>query len=376
MKLFFFYIIATFSGIAVSGQTAKEIIDKSHAFYKESVAGEFLIMYKFKSAIANDTSISFIKGLFCREGQQLFSYITAPNAWEFVSNTEGNFSYSKYSNNFEKLSPKSLKSHIGYRIINENPFLEPDDFFRQVRSKQYKLLKRDSVCILSREESILVEKTKEEYWFDSKTYELLQYINIVDSKKYGVQYRQRSIQKFIRNESFCNKELYTTSQMIASYNLRKDSVNYSYRRSLLTEKDIGSQFPAFSVTSINDKEYNSEDLKGKYILIDLFYQSCLPCIKSLPYLNDLHLEFKEKGLVVLGVDHQLSDTLNMKAFLSRYKVDYDVIAGKDGKKFWELIKNSAFPTHILINPEGKIALLSTGMQKNFYRKIRKILSDY
>lgn len=64
----------------------------------------------------------------------------------------------------------------------------------------------------------------------------------------------------------------------------------------------GTVAPAFQdITSWkNGPATQPADCRGNYILIDFWGHWCPPCIRSMPHLIDLHEEFSEKGLTVIG----------------------------------------------------------------------------
>lgn len=43
------------------------------------------------------------------------------------------------------------------------------------------------------------------------------------------------------------------------------------------------------------------DCKGKYVLLDFWGYWCHPCVQLMPNLMELHERFKDKGLVIIGV---------------------------------------------------------------------------
>ncbi len=109
--------------------------------------------------------------------------------------------------------------------------------------------------------------------------------------------------------------------------------------------------PAFSVTSLEGKQYDLASLRGKVIVLNFWFLGCPPCIAEVPELNKLVAEFKDKNVVFLAL--ALDDEKALRSFLKEKEFKYqvvpnasDIIMGK-----YEV---SIFPTHIILDAEGNI----------------------
>src|SRR5271155_1763921 len=52
---------------------------------------------------------------------------------------------------------------------------------------------------------------------------------------------------------------------------------------------------------INSQPLNLTELHGKVVLVDFWTYSCINCIRTIPFLNDLENTYGNNGLVVIGV---------------------------------------------------------------------------
>ena len=96
------------------------------------------------------------------------------------------------------------------------------------------------------------------------------------------------------------------------------------------------------------------DLRGKFVLLDFWTYCCINCMHILPELHKLEQAWP-KNLVVIGVHSAKftteQDTQNIRAAIQRYKIEHPVI--NDARhELWESFGVNAWPTVILIDPEG------------------------
>jgi thiol-disulfide isomerase/thioredoxin len=120
----------------------------------------------------------------------------------------------------------------------------------------------------------------------------------------------------------------------------------------------GSAAPAFDVKDLEGKSYALDSLKGRRVLLDFWASWCGPCIESMPELERIESEFKDRGLVVLGVN--LGEARNtVDRFLKSKPMPYPVIMGTDFGMD-RAFQVTGFPTFILIGADGKIAAHQTG----------------
>jgi thiol-disulfide isomerase/thioredoxin len=81
-------------------------------------------------------------------------------------------------------------------------------------------------------------------------------------------------------------------------------------------KSVGSPAPDFSLLDLEDKEVKLSQLKGKAVLLNFWASWCVPCRSEMPSIELLHREFKDKGLVVLGIDDEEAPT--QTTFLEKF----------------------------------------------------------
>jgi peroxiredoxin len=116
--------------------------------------------------------------------------------------------------------------------------------------------------------------------------------------------------------------------------------------------------PGFSFVTLDGQYFTLRDLRGKVVLLDFWATWCKPCWEALPTLKGLANRMSGEPFVMVGIS---SDRTREEAAAYVEKV---AIAWP---QFWDE-KNSArmafgvshYPTHLVINHEGRIVHRETG----------------
>lgn len=117
-------------------------------------------------------------------------------------------------------------------------------------------------------------------------------------------------------------------------------------------KKEGTDFSPFSFQDLNGNVIDNQSLKGKTVVIKCWYIHCAACIKEFPDVNKLADEYKDRNDIVflsLAEDNQEQ----LKTFLAKKPLHYSVVPNM--KQYMnETLQLNAFPTHFIIDKEGKI----------------------
>jgi len=67
--------------------------------------------------------------------------------------------------------------------------------------------------------------------------------------------------------------------------------------------EVGDLAPEFGGIAawINSGPLTTDELRGKFVLVDFWTYSCINCINSFPFLKQMHAEYADDGLVIVGV---------------------------------------------------------------------------
>src|SRR3989304_2619341 len=104
------------------------------------------------------------------------------------------------------------------------------------------------------------------------------------------------------------------------------------------------------------------DLKGKVVLLDFWTYCCINCMHIIPDLKKLETKYS-KELVVIGVHsakfQNEREAENIRQAILRYEIEHPVI-NDSNLAIWQAYGARAWPTLVLINPEGNIVGSDTG----------------
>jgi cytochrome c biogenesis protein CcdA/thiol-disulfide isomerase/thioredoxin len=128
-----------------------------------------------------------------------------------------------------------------------------------------------------------------------------------------------------------------------------------------------------------NKPLTLAQLRGKVVLVDFWTYSCINCQRALPHVEGWYNDYKNDGLVVVGVstpefafEHVVS---NVKSAAANLGIDYPV-AIDNNYATWDAYNNEYWPADYLIDPSGEVRAYSFGeggystMESN----IRQLLS--
>jgi peroxiredoxin len=146
-------------------------------------------------------------------------------------------------------------------------------------------------------------------------------------------------------------ECFDTLYYQRNYHWAHDSIASTEPNETWSDCIKGKEMPYLSLKSISGEKIETKGLKGKVLVINLWFTTCHPCIAELPALNKLVKEYKDKNVVFLGLSTDTKEMLD-RDFFPNYNFDFKIISGAGD--IVEKIGHTGFPTTYIVDTKGKV----------------------
>jgi cytochrome c biogenesis protein CcmG/thiol:disulfide interchange protein DsbE len=137
--------------------------------------------------------------------------------------------------------------------------------------------------------------------------------------------------------------------------------------------------PDFSWQTQDGKVMHLSDLKGKAVLLDFWATWCGPCRMTIPHVESLYNKYKNKGVVVIGVNLDKASSRNaVSEFTKKEGITYLVISDASGTVASQYGATS-IPRFFFVDKHGNIAKMIVGydpnMEETFSKEIDSLLAE-
>jgi thiol-disulfide isomerase/thioredoxin len=165
----------------------------------------------------------------------------------------------------------------------------------------------------------------------------------------AMEMRQTIVVKSLKIDQPVDESLFTFTPPEGA----KEVKELSFASAALPKVDLtGKAAPAFEIRGLDGKTYASTALRGKTVLLDFWATWCVPCRQSMPSVEKIYAEYKDRGLVALAVNVEEAGEV-VEAFVKKTPFAYPVaLSGESG--IVDAYKVTAYPTFVLIGPDGKV----------------------
>ena len=139
-------------------------------------------------------------------------------------------------------------------------------------------------------------------------------------------------------------------------------------------KLIGTPAPEWTTEDLAGRRHSLKDYRGKVVVLDFWFRTCIPCIKAMPQVALIAQDFKSGPVVVLGMN---TDELPSDAqyVVDKLKIPYQVLKAAALRKAYSI---GDFPTLVIIDQAGKIHAIHEGwsptLREDIGKSIKALLS--
>lgn len=147
---------------------------------------------------------------------------------------------------------------------------------------------------------------------------------------------------------------------------------------------LSASYPAPEIVQggqwFNSDPLSLAELRGKVVLIDFWTYSCYNCVNTLPYVKQWHEDYKDQGLVIIGVHAPEfaaeKNATNVQNALNKFDIQYPVVMDNDFKT-WRAYNNRYWPAFYLIDKKGNVVYthFGEGKYEETERQIKALLNE-
>ncbi len=155
-----------------------------------------------------------------------------------------------------------------------------------------------------------------------------------------------------------NKNLDTVYHIYKNSNPNPEHLSHlTARYEQLKNLTEGKPSPTFNFENYKGGTTSLDDLKGKYVYIDVWATWCAPCLREIPFLKEVEKDYKDKNIEFLSISiDEEKDYEKWKQMISEKSLG-GIQLMADNNWNSDFVKKYAIlgiPRFILIDPQGNI----------------------
>ncbi len=122
--------------------------------------------------------------------------------------------------------------------------------------------------------------------------------------------------------------------------------------------EVGRLAPDFTLTDLDGNSVSLSDFRGQVVFINFWATWCPGCRVEMPEIEAVHQEYKDKDVVVIGVDIR-EDEDTVRRYIERGGYSWTFVMDTTGEVTMNY-RIIAIPTSFFLDEEGVITAIKTG----------------
>jgi thiol-disulfide isomerase/thioredoxin len=145
-------------------------------------------------------------------------------------------------------------------------------------------------------------------------------------------------------------------------------VGFALLPRVFSHKTVGRDAPDFALPIVANAAalktgaplLRLSELRGQAVLLDFWATWCGPCRAEAPIVDRVSRRWRDRGVVVVGVDTDGPDQGDPRAFAMSHGLTYPIVqdgAGGTSRSY----DVDSLPTLVVVSPSGKVVAVRTGV---------------
>jgi peroxiredoxin len=120
----------------------------------------------------------------------------------------------------------------------------------------------------------------------------------------------------------------------------------------------GSSAIGFHLKTLGGTDLSLSDYKNKGVILNFWGTFCKPCREEMPALESQYQKYKDKGVVVIGIDaSEVQNTVG--AYVKELGIHFPIVLDP-GLEIGNIYQANELPYSVFIKPDGHIAHIHIG----------------
>jgi peroxiredoxin len=123
---------------------------------------------------------------------------------------------------------------------------------------------------------------------------------------------------------------------------------------------LGKEAPNFTLKTVKGESVQIKKLRGKVVLLSFWASWCGPCRQEMPVIEKLGQQYRDKGLMVFGVNDEDRETI--QDYIKENGYSFPTLVDEE-QEASNLYNVHAIPTMVVLDREGNVASYRVGLTR-------------